>query len=168
MFVIFGKRFYGSIDGVEGLGSVRTLFFHLFWIPVIPMQSMVGGHEMNGLHWRSVLAAYVRAFLFAGFALPAYSLYEIYDHSGHSSNSMTINVLACLVFSTLLILSYVFTRRAPPERALEIIKRTALPSAAMYVQALYGMIPFDEAERAAASEKRAREQAQHPGTNNPW
>jgi len=68
MLIIYGTRLYGRVDAVPGLFFVATRFFHIFWIPLVPLGSHVVLEETDdgfrgvpcGLNGRSVLAAYVR------------------------------------------------------------------------------------------------------------
>ena len=71
---IFGTRLFGKVDAVPGLGHVATKFFHINFLPLIPLEGwFVLGQEGN--QWRgraipmsgkSVLTAWMR---FATFCL---------------------------------------------------------------------------------------------------
>jgi len=72
--IIYGTRFFGRVFPIPGVGFVATMFFHLFWIPLIPVQSWIvlaeGGDDFEGIKiplsgW-SVLAAYARAAIVLG------------------------------------------------------------------------------------------------------
>ncbi len=41
MFVVYGTRLYGRVDMIPGLCYVATRFFHIFWIPIIPLGSQI-------------------------------------------------------------------------------------------------------------------------------
>ncbi len=70
--IIFGFRHFGKVDEIEGLGHVRTRFFHIWFIPLIPFGSVFvlgeEGGQLQGMgipmSGKSVLAAYVRCGLF--------------------------------------------------------------------------------------------------------
>ncbi len=70
MIIVWGTKLYGKVDEIEGVGYVATQFGHLFWIPLIPLNSFFvtrdGRHEFEGtpigLHGKSVLAGYGRVF----------------------------------------------------------------------------------------------------------
>ncbi|MGI9430407.1 MAG: hypothetical protein ACR2NM_17225 [Bythopirellula sp.] len=93
MLVVWGTKLYGKVDEIEGLGHVATQFGHLFWIPLLPMNSYFvteqeGWHFEGtplGLQLKSVLAGYARVFslLFFLFGLAAlntlYSPHEDLD-----------------------------------------------------------------------------------------
>src|SRR5438309_11388848 len=75
--IVYGERFYGRVDRAAGLFHVATLFFHVNYVPLWPLQSYVireddrGGFDCDGpavgLRPRSVLVGYARGWL-AGFA----------------------------------------------------------------------------------------------------
>ena len=74
MVVVFGTGLYGRVDKVPGAFSVATKFFHIFWVPLLPLGSHIVVDETddgwNGvpieLSGRSVLAAYLRGGLIGG------------------------------------------------------------------------------------------------------
>lgn len=62
MILIWGRRFYGKLDALNGV-CVRTIFFHVFFLPLIPARSFLvfGERALNlPLDGRSVLAGYAR------------------------------------------------------------------------------------------------------------
>jgi len=69
---IFGTRLFGKVDAVPGLGHVATKFFHINFLPLIPLEGwFVLGKD--GSKWRgttipmsgkSVLTAWMRFGLF--------------------------------------------------------------------------------------------------------
>ncbi|MFO0847682.1 MAG: hypothetical protein U0871_03840 [Gemmataceae bacterium] len=96
MIHIHGWQLYGKVRQVPGVAHIATVFFHLYWIPTLPLRSYV---VIDGLapevgtttplgevrqskygfvgipirmNWWSVLLAYVRAVL--GFGLFTFSL----------------------------------------------------------------------------------------------
>jgi len=66
--IVWGTRMYGWVDGIEGQGMVATRFFHLMFVPLIPLGSVFMVDDDRGtsisLSWKSVLVAYVRAGIF--------------------------------------------------------------------------------------------------------
>jgi hypothetical protein len=70
MFVIFGTQHYGQVDRVPGLFSVKTSFFHINYVLLVPTGShlvLEGTETADGfrgtpipLSPKSVLAGYVR------------------------------------------------------------------------------------------------------------
>jgi hypothetical protein len=69
MIIIWGSKLYGKVDVVPGLFHVETKFGHLWYIPLIPVESYVvlgkGGDGFNGvripLSFKSVVYAWLRA-----------------------------------------------------------------------------------------------------------
>ncbi|HEY3450655.1 MAG TPA: hypothetical protein VGK67_30140 [Myxococcales bacterium] len=69
--IIFGTRLFGEVDSVPGFFSVRTRFFHVNFLPLVPVASflMFGpeqGVELGSVQWRSVLACWARTALIVG------------------------------------------------------------------------------------------------------
>lgn len=67
--VIFGTRFFGQVDRVPGLMAVRTKFFHINFVPLLPLASWVvfegtgRGVDLKKVRWNSVLFAWLRTAL---------------------------------------------------------------------------------------------------------
>jgi len=74
MIVVYGTGLYGRVDTVPGAFTVATKFFHIFWVPLLPLGSHIVVDETDdgwqgvpiGLNGRSVLAAYLRGGLIGG------------------------------------------------------------------------------------------------------
>jgi hypothetical protein len=77
---ILSHSYFGRVDSVPGLFHVETRFLHIWWFPVIPLDSHVfldarysfHGHRRQRIpmRWKSVWVAWSRAFsLLAVFAL---------------------------------------------------------------------------------------------------
>jgi hypothetical protein len=71
MVIVWGSRLYGKVDVVPGLFHVATRFGHVYYLPLIPLQSFVvlgqHGDEFRGvpirLSGKSIVMAWARAFL---------------------------------------------------------------------------------------------------------
>jgi hypothetical protein len=67
MIIIFGRRWYGRVDEHEGQ-YLATRFFHIYFVPLIPLESMWVNRDMGrqlygvptGIKGRSVLSGYAR------------------------------------------------------------------------------------------------------------
>jgi hypothetical protein len=47
--IIGGKKLYGPHDRVPGLGHLRTLFVHIWWVPLVPLGTvLVLGDDPKG------------------------------------------------------------------------------------------------------------------------
>src|SRR5262249_805729 len=73
MIIVWGERFCGKIDKVPGLFYVTTRFAHVWYLPLVPLQSYIITGETEGgyrglpipLRLRSVLMAWGRTALIA-------------------------------------------------------------------------------------------------------
>ncbi|MCY0912777.1 hypothetical protein OTB17_13960 [Massilia sp. H27-R4] len=110
MLIVWGKRTYGAVHKV-GDTSVKTVFGHLWYLPLFPMSShYVDGKtgasfELNGMNGRSVLCGYLRVWLplvFVSFLMGFQA-----DHSGVKMFSG----LAMFLMAALVIGSYVFDKK---------------------------------------------------------
>lgn len=113
--IIWGTRMYGWVDGIEGQGMVATRFFHLMFVPLIPLGTVFMVDDDRGapisLSWKSILVAYLRAGIFwsavvCWFSVPA-----------------TIG-LTCILALPLTLAYFVmpfFVRTASERRAAEIL-----------------------------------------------
>ena len=113
--IVFGTRLFGWVDEIEGAGIVATRFFHVMWIPLIPMGSVFMVDDERGasisLSLKSIVVAWVRSFCFWGAAA---SLFGIPATFG----------VTCLTFVPLAVGYFVvplFTRKASEARAAEIL-----------------------------------------------
>jgi len=66
--IVFGTRLFGWVDGIEGEGMVATRFFHVMFVPLVPMGSVFMVDDDRGvqlpLSVKSVIVAWVRSGLF--------------------------------------------------------------------------------------------------------
>lgn len=88
MLVYYGIRHYGPVDRIEGLGEVRTRFFHIWFVPLIPLGSMFVTQQLDdgvsglkiGLSLKSVLVAWSRtAFVLSLLGLVGFGLITVID-----------------------------------------------------------------------------------------
>jgi hypothetical protein len=68
--LFFGHDYYGAVDRVPGMFYVKTLFFHIWWFPLVPRESWVvadDGQDQHGyripLSRKSVIVGWSRYFL---------------------------------------------------------------------------------------------------------
>ena len=73
--IVFGIRLFGKAEIVPGVFFIVTRFFHICFVPLIPMQSFIifgepdgegDGAPLASLHWGSISMAYLRGLLFVG------------------------------------------------------------------------------------------------------
>src|ERR1051325_3264356 len=70
LMFVFGDDYFGRVDSVPGLFSVKTRFLHIWWFPLIPRESYVflDGDQTPGRHngvrvplrWKSVFFAWLQ------------------------------------------------------------------------------------------------------------
>lgn len=125
----FGTHHYGKVDQVPGLFHVKTKFFHVHFLPLIPLGSYlhlenaaVEGHDGIPIDWswKSVLFAWVRSTLLTGGAvltiIALTGLVVLLEDIDHWQTVLGM-MLAALVVFVLLYLSFRWTH-ARPYRAL--------------------------------------------------
>jgi hypothetical protein len=77
VFIVFGTQRFGRVDTVPGVAHLATLFFHIMFIPLFPVQSQIildrgdRGERVLPLRkvvWKSALMAWARLWMFLGMA----------------------------------------------------------------------------------------------------
>jgi hypothetical protein len=68
MFIVWGQRMYAKVDRVPGVLYVATLFFHLMYLPLIPVGGIVVAARDSRagsipMSWKSILVAYLRVIM---------------------------------------------------------------------------------------------------------
>lgn len=133
MFIHGGVGLYGKVDQVPGLFHVATRFFHLYWVPLIPLKSIVVRERKSGdqegpsvgLNGKSILFTWLRLTLL-GFGIGAcvgILMFGVRMLEGGRPpwSRLAIVCLVAALFFYLLYASYGFTR-ARPLRALELAR----------------------------------------------
>lgn len=136
MVIVWGSRMCGKVDAVPGICHVATNFGHLYYIPLIPTQSLlVFGEDENGIYglkipfsFKSILVAWMRTALWAVliFAIGA-TLIVSFDAPGR--NPIWPPIAISLSILALLILSYRvgFLTRASIERTTQFAEMEEMP-----------------------------------------
>ncbi len=75
--IVFGVRLFGKAEVVPGVFFIATRFFHVCFIPLLPMQSFVivadgDGAALPRLHWGSISMAWLRGLLALGAVVLAF------------------------------------------------------------------------------------------------
>jgi hypothetical protein len=135
MIIHFGTQMYGKVDHVPGLFHVGTRFFHVWFIPLIPVGSfLMLDNKQNqgmaiGLSGKSVLFAYLRLGLFiACLVVGTIGIIEgseALEHRGSWSGAIGC-LLSTAVMAYAFYASYRFSR-PNPRRALELAERLGIP-----------------------------------------
>jgi hypothetical protein len=170
MIIIWGQRMYGRVDAVPGLCYVVTRFFHLWYLPLIPLGSFAvvaeQGESFMGasvpLSIKSVLVAWLRCALVVGTIV---CLVLTVVHGLHQQwSSLILDMLAAGALVAALVSSYKarFPGHARYERAVElaaVLRITELGRAQLDMQ--YGRLSPEAFDRLAP-ELRARQAASSP------
>ncbi|MGC4120272.1 MAG: DUF202 domain-containing protein [Myxococcales bacterium] len=127
--MVFGTRLFGECDNVPGVFAVRTQFFHVNFLPLVPTASflMFGpeqGVKLDSVQWRSVLACWGRTALIIGGVIALISgMVCMGDHGDRAAGvGMIVVGVAC---GAALWASYRYLR-ASRERALELCELAGL------------------------------------------
>lgn len=132
--LIFGVRLFGRSEIVPGVFFIATRFFHVCFIPLIPMQSFVifqdsdeagGGAALPALHWGSISIAWLRQSLLLAAAVLGYLAWtKLEAHVPmHEVQPILLIALGCIAaFAG----SY-RTARANPE-SLEGLRNVGVPA----------------------------------------
>jgi hypothetical protein len=135
MIFVYGKRLFGRVDQVQGVFEIGTQFFHIWFVPLIPMASYIvlagseGGQGFRGakttLSGKSVLVAYFRAFcVITGIVQLIRGIYTIYQHYNRTFEPPSLGSgLYLILLSVIFFALYAVSRkllRASYKRALEL------------------------------------------------
>lgn len=158
MLLIWGSRQYGKVDEVPGLFHVATRFFHIWFIPLIPLQSYIvlqrTGNSFHGMatsmSGKSVLAGYARIWPF--FVSAACMLFALPMFALAKTGSIVAGVVAVLIAAGCMvggILSYTHAsmQRATYERAVELAEKLKLPEEGLVmIELAYGRVTEEDAK----------------------
>jgi hypothetical protein len=133
---VFGTRLFGQVDRVAGLFCVRTKFFHVNFVPLIPLSSYLvfetkggsgsRGIELKKLRWNSVLLAWVRTPLWLTCAVTSIVGLVTALGAGHDWQAATPLLIAALLTGAAFYATYRFSA-ASFERASELARLVGLP-----------------------------------------
>ncbi len=144
MIYVFGTRMYGKVDQVPGLFHVATQFFHIQFIPLVPVKSwlvfdatMDGGNFRGiplGWHGKSIFFAWLRfgSFIAGVLAAIGATVFGVQCLEGHAA--MLPAAVVCALLAPLLFVLFGFSYRlssAGPKRALLIAWRHGIKAEAV-------------------------------------
>jgi hypothetical protein len=169
MIIIWGQRMFGKTDHVGNLFYVRTQFFHLWYIPLIPLTTYIvlaGSEQGTGfkgmqtsMSLKSVLSGWVRAACVLGgaFCLIA-GLINFMSYVDKNSTEGLANALLCVGVLAGAVLLYWLTMlfsRASYHRAVELASELGLAEEA--VAQLYAAAPetYSSQEPSSSSESES-------------
>ena len=146
--IIWGQRLYGRVFVVMGVFYVATQFFHIWYIPLIPVESWIimEGSESSGgnqsswrghripMNMKSVLFGWIRAATIVGALVGLPGIFAVVKHEKDAASMLLVSVASIVVY--LLTKRY---ERATPDSVRAMIENTALaPEAKAKLIALSG------------------------------
>jgi len=156
MVIISGVRFAGKVDAVPRVGHVATRFFHLYWIPLIPVGTFLVTEEKDDdfkgfplpLNGKSIFIGWLRTIGWVGLAAAVIAAFMAIGEKqyGWAGAAAAAGVIAAGMLLALYRLT-IFTR-ASYERALELGRQVGLPpEQLLMIEVAYGRMNADQAER---------------------
>lgn len=147
MLIIWGSKLYGKVDVVPGFYHVATKFGHLWYIPLIPMESYLvlaqDGSHFRGLKipmsGKSVVLAWLRAGLLVGGLLAGVlAIALLADTTPAAGLVPMVGAVLMLGLSALLSYHRIFVRAGYP-RACQLGQLIGLaPQGQTMLDELYG------------------------------
>ena len=156
MVIITGVRLAGKVDAIPHVGHVATRFFHLYYVPLIPLGTFLippgASDESDGtplpLSWKSVIVGWLRSIAFVAF-LPA-ALWIFNGTMRGEPRRVLAGVVTGVLAGIVLLVVYRLKaiRQASYERAVEIGRRIQLPPETMLMlDVAYGRLNMEQADR---------------------
>ena len=150
--IIWGTRLFGKVDEVPGLFHVATSFFHIWYVPLVPLGSHLVFEQTGegwqgvpvGLSLKSVTVAWVRGFAAAGAIV--FAILGLTEGSGWNQSLMRALVCAALFA---LVKLYKGFRRASYERVIELAAEAGLPpEIRILLDVKYGILDAEQGQQA--------------------
>jgi hypothetical protein len=139
MYLVFGTSKYGKTDHLPGLFHVMTEFFHVYYVPLVPLRSAVhmdNAGEAPGtpisMSGKSVLVTYLRGLVgvaaFLSTLIFLGTMFNVFNPRKHPHviENRWLFLAAAVVGWFLVALSYRWTKPSPV-RALELANTLDLP-----------------------------------------
>jgi len=160
MVIVWGQRMCGKVDQVGGLVYVHTRFFHVYYVPLIPLQSFIvvaGAESENGfqgvgipMSGKSVLVGWLRTGLVLAILVGAIAgVVNLLEVLGGVKPGARHSLLVCLAVLASSVLSYWLSlrfMRPGYQRALLLGEHLGIPR--HVIAGLYVASPGAEAEGA--------------------
>lgn len=156
MVIIWGVRFAGKVDAVPQVGHVATRFFHLYYVPLIPVGTFLVTDEREDafsglpLPWsfKSVLVGWLRTAGFVAFVPAIFLLVTGVTRNdvARVGSGVLIILLAAAVLWFCYRLKSITT--ASYERAIDLASRVGLsPEHRLLLEVAYGRLTAAQAEK---------------------
>jgi len=157
MVIISGVRFAGKVDAVPRVGHVATRFFHLYWIPLIPVGTFLVIEEKEDdfkgfplpLNAKSIVVGYLRTLGWIGVAAGTGGAFMAAGEKQFGWAALAL--VAALLAAGMLTLLYRLSafKHASYDRAIELGRLAKLPpEQLLMLEVAYGRMDADQAERA--------------------
>jgi hypothetical protein len=132
--VVYGTRYYGRVDVVPFYLAVETKFWHLFWIPLVPLESWIIASDPEGrdpvrnvptqLSWKSIGFTWLRILLSVLLVVAAINVLNVLLGPAPFQEPLTIFMSAALVGSLYFLRSgFRVWTLASKERAVQLANR---------------------------------------------
>lgn len=156
MIFVWGTRLYGKVDEVPGLFHVATKFFHIWFLPLIPLGSHVviekSWNKWRGvpitLSGKSTLIALARVWLFAGALFVGFlGLLFLGGRPPHLAASIITELFAVLLLAGGIAAWVVKSaRHATYERAVQLAEKVQVTEEGLVLLELaYGRVSSEDA-----------------------
>ena len=116
---IWGKRTYGNVQKVGNV-SVKTMFGHLWYLPLFPMSSYYfvegskNAFELKAINWRSVLCGYVRVWVPLVFVMSLLGFQNAHD------GNQVLPAVMMLLTAGAIAASYLLDKKFTDQQAAEV------------------------------------------------
>jgi hypothetical protein len=126
MVIFYGTNTFGPVDEIDNVGRVETRFFHVWFLPLIPLGSLfvVDGDDERAVRvpfsFKSLMTAWLRAaFGWSGFALLAFAAY----HAIETGKAVPIVASAVAAIGSLVVFWLIgrLMARCSPARRTELL-----------------------------------------------
>jgi len=139
--IIYGKRLCGRVDNVPGILYVATQFFHLYFIPIAPLDSFIileGTESKNGFRGvktsfslKSIGVTYARTVLWIlGLLMVSQATCRVATPGAFAAHGGSLGWVGVLTLGTVLLVILVWPRRvlrATNDRAFELARKVGIP-----------------------------------------
>ena len=156
MVIISGVRFAGKVDAVPKVGHVATRFFHLYYVPLIPVGTFLvtdeRDDEFSGLplpwSFKSILVGWLRTAGFVAFGPAVYLLIT----GSHRNDLARVGAGVLIILLAAVVLWFCYRLKsittASYERAMELASRLGLsPEQRLLLEVSYGRMTAEQAEK---------------------
>jgi hypothetical protein len=155
MIIIFGTRLAGKVDAVPRIGHVATRFFHVYYVPLIPLGTVFLTPDQTDetgvplpLSGKSILVGWLRSAAWVGLIAAAVLLLTGISRAHPGRLGLGVSCLAACTAGLWLLYRLRPIVQASYQRATEIVQQIGLsPEQRLMVEIAYGRMSADQAER---------------------